>query len=427
MRIANDEVDIASLAVFRIGFGALMFVALVRFWAKGFFEAQLIAPSFHFTYEHFSFVRPLPQPWLSLVLVATAACALGVALGLFYRACAVLFALGFLYLELLERSAYLNHYYLVSLLSFLLACLPAGDALSLDALRRGQSRARMPTWMLWTLRTQLAVVYVFAGLAKLNPDWLLRAQPLRIWLAAQRDFPLLGPWLGNAWSAYLLSWAGAAFDLSIVGFLLWRPTRGYAYAVLVLFHLCTGLWFPIGMFPWIMALAATLFFAPDWPRRYLHSAKAEKTRSAPAHPRWLPYLFGLHLAIQLAVPLYQHTRGFDAAWTGQGFDFAWKVMLAERAGVVSFRVRDHARNTERMVSPGRYLTPSQAHAMAQDPALVRSFARHIAADYRARGQQVSVYADAFLSLNGRPAQRLIDPTFDLASPQEKGFILARSD
>ena len=136
--------------------------------------------------------------------------------------------------------------------------------------------------MLWTLRAQLGVVYVFAGLAKLNPDWLLRAQPLRIWLAAQRDFPLLGAWLSEVWAAYLLSWLGAAFDLSIVGFLLWSRTRAYAYAALVVFHLCTGLWFPIGMFPWIMILSATLFFSPDWPRRLLPVASSVEAHTARA-------------------------------------------------------------------------------------------------------------------------------------------------
>ena len=237
----------------------------------------------------------------------------------------------------------------------------------------------MPAWLLWTLRAQVGVVYVFAGLAKLNPDWLLRAQPLRIWLSAQRDFPVLGPWLSEPWFAYLMSWSGAAFDLGIVGLLLYGRTRVTAYAMLVIFHVLTGLWFPIGMFPWIMILSATLFFAPDWPRRFLRFAAAPVTTRAraPASPL-LASLCALHIAVQIALPCYQHLRGFDSAWTGRGFNFAWKVMLAERAGTVTFRVHDRERNRELTVSPARYLTASQTHAMAQDPELVRAFARHLA-------------------------------------------------
>ena len=41
------------------------------------------------------------------------------------------------------------------------------------------------------------MVYVFAGLAKLNADWLLDAQPLRIWLAARSDLPIVGPLLAQ--------------------------------------------------------------------------------------------------------------------------------------------------------------------------------------------------------------------------------------
>ncbi|MFT3926343.1 MAG: HTTM domain-containing protein [Myxococcales bacterium] len=421
--------DIASLAFFRAGFGAVMCVALVRFWLKGFFAAQLVQPQFHFTYEGLSFVRPLPAPWLELSLGVLALCAACMSLGLFYRASSVLFGLGFVYLELIERSTYLNHYYLISLLCFLLACLPAADAFSLDALRKGRTAASIPAFCLWTLRAQVGVVYVFAGIAKLDADWLLHAQPLRIWLSAQRDFPLVGAWLSEPKVAFAFSWAGAAFDLFIVPALLWRRTRAWAYAALVSFHALTGLWFPIGMFPWIMMLAATLFFAPDWPRRFLRNVFPPTRRDLPdvqaRKLTWLKPLFALHVLTQLAVPLYQHARGTDAAWSGRGFDFAWKVMLAERAGSVSFRVRDQQQGSELRVLPQRFLTRSQTHAMAQDPELVRAFARYLASEYQAQGHAVSVYADAFLSLNGRPAQRVIDPEFDLAGSSSADFVLAR--
>ena len=55
---------------------------------------------------------------------------------------------------------------------------------------------------------------------------------------------MVGPLLGEVWAAYAFSWAGAFFDLTIVGWLIWRRTRPMAYLVLVAFHLMTYLLFP---------------------------------------------------------------------------------------------------------------------------------------------------------------------------------------
>ena len=72
----------------------------------------------------------------------------------------------------------------------------------------------MPLGAIWLVRAQVAVVYVFAGLAKLNTDWLLHGLPLRTVAArARSDLAIIGPWLDEPWVAIALSWAGVAFDL----------------------------------------------------------------------------------------------------------------------------------------------------------------------------------------------------------------------
>ena len=83
----------------------------------------------------------------------------------------------------------------------------------------------MPVGVLWLLRAQVAVVYVFAGIAKLHGDWLVHALPLRLWLPALDG---LGPFdglLDQRWTAHALALAGALFDCTIVALLLWRRTR----------------------------------------------------------------------------------------------------------------------------------------------------------------------------------------------------------
>ncbi len=418
-----------------------MCVAVVRYCAKGYLDAQLIEPSFHFVYEFAPFVRPLPALLLRGLFALLAFSALAMAFGFYYRIAAGIFLFGFSYVELIDRATYLNHYYLVSLLALLLWLLPAGKQFSLDVRAgRAQRKQQMPRAMLWTLRTQVGVVYFFAGVAKLNHDWLLEAQPLRIWLGAHRDVPWIGPLLGSVPAAYVASWAGALFDLSVVILLSQRHTRKLAFVVLAIFHVSTWLLFPIGMFPWIMIAAATVFFEPDWPSNCFKVCSRSLARSrslAPPEvgppsvamlPKWLATGLALHLSLQVLVPLSRQVWFRDAAWTLEGFDYAWNVMVAEKVGHVQFVLEDVQSKHRAKLDPHKYLTASQAHAMAQSPALIRDFARYVAHEfYTSTGRKVSVYAEAFASLNGRPSARLVDPQIDLAGALPANWILPQPD
>ncbi len=131
------------------------------------------------------------------------------------------------------------------------------------AARRGAADL-VPAWTVWVLRAQLGLVYFYGGVAKLNADWLLHAEPLRIWLAARGTCRCIGPLLAeHGWVAYAFSWAGAAFDLSIVPFLALAAdaarsrTRSWSS-----FHLLTSVLFPIGIFPWLMIGLTPIFFDP---------------------------------------------------------------------------------------------------------------------------------------------------------------------
>src|SRR5690606_29941802 len=93
--------------------------------------------------------------------------ALAIALGAWTRVAAALFTLGFAYTQLVDVTNYLNHHYLVVLLGGLLVCVPANAAWSLDARwRPALRRTHVPAWIVWVVRFQIGVVYVFAGLAK---------------------------------------------------------------------------------------------------------------------------------------------------------------------------------------------------------------------------------------------------------------------
>jgi hypothetical protein len=281
------------------------------------------------------------------------------------------------------------------------------------------------------------VVYIFAGLAKINTDWMIEAQPLRIWLAARSDLPVVGPLLAQLWVAYAFSWFGAAYDLTVVCFLLWRRTRLLAYSSVVVFHAMTAVLFPIGMFPWVMIASTLIFFPPDWPRWLLARAGWRMPAGGPPAPfdmtaehvvrRPVLALMALYVAAQIAVPLRAYWPGAEPDWTGRGFNFSWRVMLVEKAGYVEFFAGEPSTGRRWRVRTRDYVTERQEKMMAQDPAMIRALARHIADALRARGVAgVEVRVDAFASLNGRPAQRLIDPGVDLAGPVTSGWILPLS-
>jgi hypothetical protein len=170
-------------------------------------------------------------------VVATAS--LFVALGLFYRLSIVVVCLGYTYIMLLEQALFFNHVYLVCLLALLLAFLPANGAFSLDALIwSSRRRETVEAWVLWLLRFQIGVVYFFAGVAKIHPDWLHGAT-IRLMFGQRADLPDQ-PALASLFQydsiVLLFSWGGVVFDLLVVPLLLWKRTRIVALVAAAGFH-----------------------------------------------------------------------------------------------------------------------------------------------------------------------------------------------
>jgi len=421
----NTPRDGAGLAAFRVMIGALLCLTVVRFWSYGWIEQLYIEPSFHFTYFGFGWVKPWPGVGMYLHFALMGAAALCLCVGLFSRLAALTFCVTFTYAELIEKASYLNHYYFVSLVALLLATMPCGACFSIDALarrRRGLPRPVVRTWCHALLRAQLALLYFFAGLAKLGPDWLLSAEPLRTWLSLHADAPLVGPLLAAPATAYFASYAGAAFDLTIPLWLSLPRTRPYAYAVAAFFHFGVWLLFPIGVFSWVMIVSTTLFFEPSWPRQLVKRLGARLSEEPGAGAaggglsRVGASLLLAYLALQVALPLRHLLYPGEVNWHEQGFRFAWRVMLVEKAGQVQFKVLTDADDRAFEIYPRELLTPLQYKMMSTQPDMIQEFARHLQHTFIAQGHdRVRVYADAWASLNGRPRQRLVDPNVDLAS------------
>lgn len=412
---ANEPVDAASFAVFRIVFGAVLLFAMVRLVAYGWVDQLYIQPARHVPWEGLEWVRPLPGAWMYAHVGVIAGAAIGLILGAPTRPTAAVGLLGFVYLEAIDKVPYLNHYYLVTLVLGLLTVLPAEGA----ARWRSPAGGEVPRWVLWLLRFQLGVVYFFAGVTKLNADWLLRAQPLRLWLSARPDVPVVGPWLAEPATGFGMAWAGALFDLSVPFLLCLPATRLAAWVVLVVFHVLTGWLFPIGVFPWMMVGASLIFFPPDWPRRWVGG------RAAPGRPPATPPLTragGIAVAayalFQLVWPLRAAWMTEDLWWTEKGFRWSWRVLVVEKLGSLELIVRDLDGVRTARVRPEAYFEPWQAKMIATQPDMILQFAHLVRDEAAAEGREVAVYADAWVSFNGRPAARYVRADVDLARVED---------
>ncbi len=388
-------IDGASLRWFRLIFGALMAFAVVRFAAHGWIAEYYLLPRYFFPFPGLDFIRPWPGAGMYVHYAVMLAAAVGMALG--SRISALVFAVLFTWAHLIDRTNYLNHYHLISLLALMLALLPKGE--------------KVPAWAVRLLQAQIGLVYLFGGLAKIQPDWLLRGEPLATWLLRNQDFPVIGAYFASSGAAIALSWAAAIFDLSIVPLLLCARTRGPAYVVLVLFHLMTARLFDIGMFPWIMIGASLIYFPPDWPRRARAWLRGAPPLPLAARLPWVPRWIFAPIALQALFAL----RGPIDLWSEDGFRFAWRVMVMEKNGALTMRVRDPDDGREWRVQPRDYLTPLQARMVATQPDMILAFAHLVDARMRERGvRDPEVRADAMVSLNGRPARRLMNPSVDLS-------------
>ena len=266
----NKHTSAAPLAVFRMFFGFLMLISIIRFWSKGWIHSLYIEPIFHFSYYGFESVKPLGLYTYALFIIC-AISSLFVAIGYKYRLSVLIFFLSFTYIELMDKTTYLNHYYFVSVVSFIMLFVPCNAMFSYDAISAQKSYKTVPKWTVDTLKLMLGIVYFYAGVTKINSDWLLNAMPLKLWLKSKYDLPFIGQTLmQQEWFHFFMSWGGMFYDISIPFLLLFRKTRSFAFVLVVAFHITTRILFPIGMFPYIMIISTIIFFDAKVHHKILH-------------------------------------------------------------------------------------------------------------------------------------------------------------
>jgi len=465
--------SIYSIVFFRIAFGAISLWKVIDYIAQGRVARYWLEPAYNFTYSFFPWVTSLPGEGMTYLFYGLGILSVFVMLGFLYRPSILLLGLGDSYTFLLEETRYLNHDYLVILLCFTLFFIPASKHFSLDALLfKRKTDDTLPNWCLYVLRFNIGLPYFFGGIAKLNADWLL-GEPMGLWLSRRTNFPLIGNYFTQDWFVYFATYGGLFLDLLAVPFLLWSRTRTFMFAALVLFHFTNARWFSIGIFPWLMIAATTLFFPPDWPKRLLYRLKNEPVRiglaaliggvafataglwfyekfalpvmlvsfiagalfmvsllkpftyrphpdvvEAPSRGRRI-LVTGVLIAwvlVHTLLPLRHWLIPGNPSWTEEGHRFAWHMLLRSKQGTLSYLVTDPASGQRLELDPADILPRWQVNKVSSSPHLIHEFAHYIAQKFAEDGfENVEVRAISQSSLNGREPQFLVSPTVNLAA------------
>ncbi len=409
----NKTIPIFPLISFRIGFGILMLFGLVRSLMQGWVYELYVKPQFFFSFYGFENLPRVGETLVYIIYAMAIISAILISIGLFYRFATIGFFLCFTYLELYDATNYLNHYYLICLFAFLLIFLPANKSHSLDV-KLGFTKASdtVSAWMIYLIMAQIGIVYTYAGLAKLHPEWISEAMPLTIWLNERAHWPILGTLFSWEYSPILFSFFGAFYDLFIFWFLLFKKTRPWAYAAVVVFHLLTWSMFNIGLFPLIMITSNIIFFSASWHKRVL--GRLGGMPKSAVYARSVPPGFVLYMCIQLILPLRFLFYNSQLLWAEEGYRFGWRVMLVEKSGLAHFTLKtsDH---TAFEVDNSKFLTPFQEKQMAIQPDFIVQYAHYLGEYYSQQLQRkdLRIFVDAHVALNGRVSHPFINPKQDL--------------
>ncbi|MEX0720642.1 MAG: HTTM domain-containing protein [Balneolaceae bacterium] len=458
-------INAESLAVFRIFFGLIMLWEVTRYFNHGWIERYWVYPVFHFKYEWFHWVEPLSATGLSFLFYLLGLLSVFIIAGFLYRISASLLFLIFTYTFLLEQARYLNHFYLIMLISFLMVFLPAHKTWSIDALLMPQIREKwIPRWTTLLLQFQIGIVYFFGGIAKLNRDWLT-GSPMDLWLPRRSEFPIIGNYFSIPEVTWFISYSGLLLDLLAFPLLMIRKTRPWIASALVLFHLLNDRFFSIGIFPWFMIAALTIYLPSLWPEQ-IYSYLREKSQnqlllkvavgvSGALITSWfherispIPFLIGFLITVilmwdfqknptedsinqktlrlpkkagfvltglaifcimQIAIPLRHFAIPGNPSWTEEGHRFAWHMKLRSKSCDAIFFTDNPATMQREQIESALYLPNWQRNKMVKRPQLIVQFAGFLSG----MNNEQSIYADIYCSLNGAPPRQLIDPNTDL--------------
>lgn len=423
MKFLFKAIDNSPLVVFRIFFGFLVacesFGAIFTGWVK----RILIDPQVTFSFIGFEWLKPLPGFGMYFYFIAMGVFGLAIMLGYRYRIAIISYTLLWAGVYFMQKTAYNNHYYLLLLISFLLIFLPANSYASLDVRQnRIKEENTMPYWISLLFIIQVAIVYVFASIAKFYPDWL-DGTFTRNLLADSTNVITLKKLFLQKWFYLFIAYMGIIFDLLIVPLLLFKKTRMLALLASLTFHLFNAIFLEIGIFPFFALTFALFFYEPETIRsvflRRKTSIETDNGHSNYYGKKIVYFLIIPYLIIQLLLPLRHHFIEGDVLWTEEGHRLSWRMMLRERNGFIHIRIKDLKTGEESLYDYRKNLTDKQIQNLATKPDFIWQYCQYIKKEFK--GKEIAIFIDCKNSINRKEYKTLIDPKFDMAKAKWNYF------
>lgn len=413
LKWCNQPTGSKQLGIFRILFGFLMVLEIVKYNEIGFVKNFFFSSDILFHYE-FLEINPLPENVMNFLLVGMLISSILIMIGLFYRVAIIYFTIVFSYFFFIDQCQYNNHLYLFCLISFLMCFLNADAAFSV---RKSKWSAHIPQWQYRILQFQIGLAVFYGGVAKLNPFWF-DMHPVVEMLTKKSETSGL-EFLPHISIQYIIMVGGIAFDLAIPFLLLIKRTRLFAIIWAFIFNL-TNSWIfdDIYLFPFFMIGSLILFIDDEeFDKLPIPRIKKPTVNSSIFNLKSISLAaVALFVLLQVALPLRYHFYPGYTDWTGDGQKFSWRMKSQYRKfDRVIFTIFDKETGIETTVLPEKHIPMHKYREFTTTPHMLVQFAEYIEGLYLKKypGRKFGVRCDSKIQFNGSGYAPLFYPETDI--------------
>ena len=413
----HEENSPLPLGLFRIFLGIILFIQTFSFIQSDFVLENLFNTEIQFKFSLFESLSVLPFPATKFLMLLMLASTVFIAIGRSFKIACGFYFLSFTYFWLLDKSYFNNHYYFISLLTFLLLFTNA------DAWGGSKSKKRetIPYWHPFILKAQIFLVFFIAGINKINPYWLLEHQPMKHILETKASVSSI-PWVSSEFIIGFMSWGGMLFDLFIIPLIWYKKTRKYAFIVYVLFNLINFWLFhnigEIGIFPFLLLACAILFIDVEFLKRkfkFLGKKKTQAKKNTSKDNKRILTLISIYFLIQLIIPFRHYLYTDYVDWTGEGQRFSWRMKIMYKASDIKFFLYDSTTQNKMEINYRSFLTAKQYTNLIYYPDFIPTLAKYIKNEGIKKGfTDTKVVADFNIGFMGHPFQSIVNPNTDLS-------------
>ncbi|RLZ07544.1 HTTM domain-containing protein [Faecalibacter macacae] len=427
------KIDNSPLVIFRILFGLLIVAECWGAIFTGWVNANLVEPKLTFTFIGFEWLNNLLGPNMIYYYGIMGLLGIFIAIGGLYRFAIISFAIMWSLSYFMQKTSYNNHYYLFMLVSWMMTIMPAHQFFSIDSLIFPKlKRLTCKNWVRVLFIAQLFIVYTFAALQKLYPDWFngvfLNQHFVNYEYILSSKYQLngLAQIVGSLEFSQVIAWLGFFFDLLIIPAMLAPRTRGIAIKCAIFFHLFNSVIFGIGIFPFFSLAMMIFFYDPIKVQELFFKTKSfmmdRNDEDGLINTRRIAfsYLVVFYIIWQIYLPVrHLHIPG-NVFWTEEGHRLSWRMMLRKKSADVHVYVSIPDKNGKyqprEKVNLSNYLTYKQEKRFAISADMIWQFAQFVKADYDKKGiKNVKVFVDSKVSINGSSYYQYTNPDVNIAA------------